>query len=80
MRLDEDRIEASPERLNRAGEDYLKAVLILQRKTGSVRSLDIAKMLGVSKPQCQRCHKASAGGRLPDHGSREAYLLDGTWE
>ncbi len=50
MRLDEDRSEASPERLNRAGEDYLKAVLILQRKTGSVRSLDIAKMLGVSKP------------------------------
>ena len=50
MRLDEDRSEAYPEGLNRAGEDYLKAVLILQRKTGSVRSLDIAKMLGVSKP------------------------------
>ena len=50
MQLDEDRSEASPERLNRAGEDYLKAVLILQRETGSVRSLDIAKMLGVSKP------------------------------
>ena len=50
MHPDEVRNEASPERLNRAGEDYLKAVLILQRKSGVVRSLDIAKRLGVSKP------------------------------
>ena len=63
MQLDEDRSEASPERLNRAGEDYLKAVLILQRETGSVRSLDIAKMLGVSKPRVSAAVKL-----LPEGG------------
>lgn len=50
MLPDEDRCGVSPEKLNRAGEDYLKAILILQRKNGSVRSLDIAKLLDVSKP------------------------------
>ncbi len=47
---DEERCGVSLEKLNRAGEDYLKAILILQRKNGSVRSLDIAKLLDVSKP------------------------------
>ena len=28
--------------LHRAGEDYLKAILLLQKKNGTVRSLDIA--------------------------------------
>ena len=37
-----NKAELPPERLNRAGEDYLKAILILQRRNGSVRSLDIA--------------------------------------
>lgn len=50
MLSDEERCGVSPEKLNRAGEDYLKAILILQRKSGSVRSLDIAKLLDVSKP------------------------------
>ena len=35
--------------LHRAGEDYLKAILLLQKKNGTVRSLDIAEMLHVSK-------------------------------
>ena len=32
----EEQSGASPERLNRAEEDYLKAILILQRRNGSV--------------------------------------------
>jgi Mn-dependent DtxR family transcriptional regulator len=36
--------------LHRAGEDYLKSILLLQKKNGTVRSLDIAEMLHVSKP------------------------------
>lgn len=47
---DEECCGVSPEKLNTAGEDYLKAILILQRRYGSVRSLDIAKLLDVSKP------------------------------
>lgn len=44
-------------KLNRAGEDYLKAILILQKKNGIVRSLDIAEMLQVTKPSVSRAMK-----------------------
>lgn len=33
-----------------SAEDYLETILILQRRTGSVRSIDIAAELGYSKP------------------------------
>ena len=35
-------------------EDYLKAILTLKNKTGLVRSVDVAKYLGVSKPSVSR--------------------------
>lgn len=31
-----------------SGEDYLEAVLILQKKMGEVRSVDVARYVGVS--------------------------------
>ena len=36
--------------LHSAKEDYLKAILILEKKKGMVRSVDIAGDMGVSKP------------------------------
>ena len=33
-----------------SGEDYLEAVLILQKKQGMVRSVDLARYMGFSKP------------------------------
>ena len=33
-----------------SGEDYLEAVLILQKKQGMVRSIDLARHMGFSKP------------------------------
>ena len=36
--------------LRKSGEDYLEAVYILRRKYGAVRSVDVARHLGVSKP------------------------------
>lgn len=38
-------------------EDYLEAVLILQQKRSSVRSVDIAEHLGVTKPSVSRAVK-----------------------
>lgn len=38
-------------------EDYLKAVLVLQKKTGEVHSVDVARYLGFSKPSV--CHAVS---------------------
>ena len=40
--------------LYESGEDYLEAVLILQKKMGEVRSVDVACYVGVSKPSV--CH------------------------
>ena len=35
--------------LGRASEDYLEAVLILEKQSGHVRSIDVAHYLGVVK-------------------------------
>lgn len=37
-----------------SGEDYLETILLLHRKTGFVRSVDIAAELGYSKPSISR--------------------------
>lgn len=37
-------------KLHASGEDYLEAVLMLQKKTGMVRSIDLARHMEVSKP------------------------------
>ena len=37
-------------KLYASGEDYLEAVLVLQKKQGMVRSIDLARHMGFSKP------------------------------
>ena len=61
-------------KLHASGEDYLEAVLLLQRKKGMVRSVDVARHMGVSKPSV--CHAVATlkegsnleRGRLSHHG------------
>ena len=36
--------------IRKSAEDYLEAILVLSKQGGGVRSIDIATMLGVSKP------------------------------
>lgn len=40
--------------LHSSGEDYLEAILVLQNQHGTVRSVDVAQYLNVSKPSV--CH------------------------
>lgn len=40
--------------IRESGEDYLETILILHKKTGFVRSIDIANELGYSKPSVSR--------------------------
>lgn len=40
--------------LKESGEDYLEAVLILERQNGIVRTMDVAAFLKVSKPSVSR--------------------------
>ncbi len=43
--------------IRESAEDYLEAILILSKKGGGVRSVDIASMLGVSKPSVSHAMK-----------------------
>ena len=40
--------------LRASGEDYLEAILVLQKQKGIVRSVDVARHMDVSKPSV--CH------------------------
>lgn len=37
-------------KIHASGEDYLEAVLMLQKEKGMVRSVDLARHMGFSKP------------------------------
>ena len=43
--------------LTSAMEDYLEAVLMMQKRHGYVRCVDVAELLGVSKPSVTRAVK-----------------------
>ena len=49
-------------KLYASGEDYLEAILVLHKKMGRVRSVDVARHLGVSKAQRMSCCSSPAGG------------------
>ncbi len=40
--------------IRESGEDYLETILILHKRTGFVRSIDVANELGYSKPSISR--------------------------
>ena len=45
---------SSKNKLHASGEDYLETILVLQKKLGMVRSVDVARHMEVSKPSV--CH------------------------
>jgi len=45
---------SSKNKLHASGEDYLETILVLQKKRGMVRSVDVARHMEVSKPSV--CH------------------------
>ena len=57
MLRNESREEPGSPTIHESGENYLKAILVLQRRNGFVRSLDIARMLNVTKPSVSNALK-----------------------
>ena len=60
-----------------SGEDYLEAILVLQKKMGMVRSVDIARHLEVTKPSV--CHAVATlrdGGFLTMGSDYFLHLTD----
>ena len=64
-------------KLHASGEDYLEAILVLQKKRGMVRSVDVARHLEVTKPSV--CHAVATlreGGFLTMDSDYFLHLTD----
>ena len=64
-------------KLHASGEDYLEAILVLQKEKGMVRSADVARHLEVSKPSV--CHAVATlrdGGFLTMDSDYFLHLTD----
>ena len=64
-------------KLHASGEDYLETVLVLQKKLGMVRSVDVARHMEVSKPSV--CHAVATlrdGGFLTMDEAHFLHLTD----
>ena len=64
-------------KLHASGEDYLEAILVLQKQKGAVRSVDVARHMEVSKPSV--CHAVATlkdGGFLTVDGDFFLHLTD----
>ena len=64
-------------KLHASGEDYLEAILMLQKKLGMVRSVDVARHMEVSKPSV--CHAVATlrnGGFLTMDKDHFLHLTD----
>ena len=63
--------------LHASGEDYLEIILVLQKKLGMVRSVDVARHMEVSKPSV--CHAVATlrdGGFLTMDEDHFLHLTD----
>lgn len=63
-------------KLHASGEDYLEAVLILERRNGMARSVDIAEQPGVSKPSVSRAVALLKKGGFLLAEDNQLYLTD----
>lgn len=63
--------------LYESGENYLETILILKEKLGYVRSIDIARELGVSKPSVSRAvGLLKSGGYITTDNNGTLLLTD----
>lgn len=64
-------------KLHASGEDYLETILVLHKKTGMVRSVDVARHMGVSKPSvCVAVNTLKDGGFLAMDEDHFLHLTD----
>ncbi len=64
-------------KIHASGEDYLEAILVLHKKMGMVRSVDVARHMSVSKPSV--CHAVAVlqeGGFLAVDGDHFLHLTE----
>ena len=63
-------------KLHVSGEDYLEAILIIEKRQGTARSVDVAEQLGVSKPSVSRAVSLLKEGGFLRIENKYLYLTD----
>ena len=64
-------------KLHASGEDYLETILVLHKKLGMVRSVDVARHMEVSKPSvCVAVNALKEGGFLTMNEDHFLHLTD----
>ena len=64
-------------KLHASGEDYLEAILVLHKKMGIVRSVDVARHMEMSKPSvCVAVNTLKEGGFLTMDENHFLHLTD----
>ena len=64
-------------KLHASGEDYLETILVLQKKLGMVRSVDVARHMEMSKPSvCRAVATLRDGDFLTMHEDHFLHLTD----
>lgn len=64
-------------KLHASGEDYLETILVLHKKMGMVRSVDVARHMGVTKPSvCVAVNTLKDGGFLTMDEDHFLHLTD----
>ena len=64
-------------KLHASGEDYLETILVLQKKLGMVRSVDVARHMEVTKPSvCVAVNTLKDGGFLTMDEDHFLHLTD----
>lgn len=61
--------------IHESGEMYLEAILVLERKNGFVRSVDVGEYLGYSKPSVSRAMGILRSGGLVKSGKDGGLIL-----
>lgn len=61
--------------LTKSNEDYLEAILVLEQKYGKVLSIEISKMLNVSKPGVNRAMNVLKESGLIDKSNYSEIIL-----
>ena len=77
MKIDHMHREDFKMKIYASGEDYLETILVLQKKLGMVRSVDVARHMEVSKPSV--CHAVATlrdGGFLTMDEDHFLHLTD----
>lgn len=63
-------------KLHASGEDYLESILIIEKRQGTARSVDVAEQLGVSKPSVSRAVSLLKEGGFLRIENKYLYLTD----